>query len=78
MQVRLHQHVRDLPEHSDDVLAAPKRHRADLDRDMSALGVYDRHGCVRDLCDAHDLARKISRARCVSSGATTEVNWRPT
>src|SRR5262249_30584935 len=58
MRVRLLEHVRDLPEPSDAVLTPPKRDRADLDRDMSALGVDDDHGGVRDLAIAHDLARK--------------------
>ena len=60
MRVRLLQHVGDLPEHADDVVTAPKGHRADLHREVCALGVDNHQGCVGDLAVADDLARETS------------------
>ena len=56
MRVRLLQHVRDLAEHADHVLALPQGHRADLHPDSTAVGVHDDHRRVGHLCIAEDLA----------------------
>src|SRR5262245_31401107 len=53
---RLLHHVGHQPEHTDDVLTAPKGHGADFDSEMVALSVDDPQRCIGDLAVADDLA----------------------
>jgi hypothetical protein len=58
MCVRLFDHVGDLSEHADDVLAAKHRHRADLDAHPASVRVDDRDARVCDPFTADHLARE--------------------
>ena len=72
--MRLFDEIGDLPEHADHVLATEHGHRAHLDSQSSAVRVDDRNAGVRDPLRADHLRANSSRARRVSSGATTVVN----
>jgi len=64
--------VHELPEDADDLSARIERDCADLDGDPLAVVLHQHRLLVGRLDVPDDLLRKDTRARRVSSGATTE------
>ena len=69
--------VGDLSEDADESMPVHQYAGADVDLNATTVSVDEDHLRIGHCGRADNLGAKCSRARRVSSGATTDVNWRP-